>query len=70
MEETEGEVIEKIVTEKGESDFQLSVEKVNKYLQIKWNVCYLVFVLAFIFFLPWTCNYSPFQKSVSIADLI
>lgn len=37
--------------QKDENAFQLNVEKVNKYLQIKWSVCAIVFILILFFFL-------------------
>jgi signal transduction histidine kinase/CheY-like chemotaxis protein len=42
---------EKVLTVKNENALQLSVEKVNKYLQIKWSVCAIVFILVLFFFL-------------------
>lgn len=61
--------IEKVVTEKGESVFQLSVEKVNKYLQIKWSVCYLVFILVLFFFLSQNLHFTGFIATSIILAL-
>ncbi len=60
---------EKVLTEKDESAFQLSVEKVNKYLQIKWSVCAIVFVLVLFFFLTLNLHFIGFITTSIILAL-
>jgi len=61
--------IEKVLTVKDENDFQLSVEKVNKYLQIKWGVCAIVFILVLFFFLTLDLHFIGFITTSIILAL-
>ncbi len=54
---------------KDESDFQLSIEKVNKYLQIKWSVCAIVFILVLFFFLTQNIHFIGFVTTSIILAL-
>lgn len=61
--------IEKVLTEKDENALQLSIEKVNKYLQIKWSVCAIVFILALLFFLSLDLHFVGFIATSIILAL-